>query len=146
MLRLYVTMLPSIFQPPDTFAVPPLPRRYTKRGTAAVDKPKGKLIILPQTFIIFSNTNEKTFNDTGKQIGAIARFTTCQTLSDEEMHGPALQQIRIWQNRRKYQTLTGSYVTWQIDFVHLLKSPVDLSKVNPPCRIVGLTACRICEM
>ena len=126
-------MIPTIFRPPDAFVTPALPRKYKLRGPDAADKPTGKLITLPQTLLIYSNTNEQLYNDTRKQISAVVRLTSCRYLSNQELtNGTTLQQIRVWQNRKKYQQLTDGYTLWQLEFVHQLKSPVDLAKVNPP--------------
>ena len=126
-------MIPTIFRPPDVFASPALPRRYKLRGPDAPEKPTGKLILLPQTVLIYSNKNEQLYNDTRKEIAAVARLSSCRYLSNEELQtGVTVQQIRIWQNRKKYQQLSGGYTLWQLEFLHLLKTPIDLAKANPP--------------
>lgn len=139
-------MLPNIFRPPDAFASPAVPRKYKGRGAANPEKPTGKLIQLPQTVLIYSNNNEQLYNDTRKQISAVVRFSQCRYLSNQELQtGTTVQQIRIWQNRKKYQQLCSGYVLWQCEFVHLLKTQVALAKVNPPTSDPNLGPIKTCN-
>ena len=119
-------MPPCVLVPPLLSPALPVGSTTTGRKKRAFQS-HGKLVGLPQSFLVWAYKNEQTINARKKELTAVIRLNICRALTSAELgEGKMQQQVRVWQNRNKTQKLGGEYVSWGVEVLDQLREPAGL--------------------
>ena len=97
-------------------------RKLQKQADGGVKRDRSqKLIVLSQSFLVFSQDDESRIHKVQKSLHAVMRLTTCREVTKAEIGTDHVTQhmVSTWQDRNKYTKLDKGFVRFEVEWVDM---------------------------
>lgn len=87
------------------------PRR--RRGMVAGERARGKMLVLPQTCLLWGFVNNRVLRDKNKCVVALARLSSVRYMAFDT----SVPQQMVWRNDVHCKALGAGYVQWTLEWI-----------------------------